>query len=121
MLIFSAIAASIALAATLALNALGLLTSVWGLPAVIFALMLAYQGVRLGRSTHLVDMATQDTRAAYTALSNTIIGLLLAAGGAFSLVAEYAGVSVVIGVLAAMSALSVLAGLGLEEVQQKDG
>ena len=120
-LIFSAIAASIALAATLALNALGLLTSVWGLPAVIFALMLAYQGVRLGRSTHLVDMATQDTRAAYTALSNTIIGLLLAAGGAFSLVAEYAGVSVVIGVLAAMSALSVLAGLGLEEVQQKDG
>lgn len=120
-LIFSAIAASIALAATLALNALGLLTSVWGLPAVIFALMLAYQGVRLGRSTHLVDMATQDTRAAYTALSNTIIGLLLAAGGAFSLLAEYAGVSVVIGVLAAMSALSVLAGLGLEEVQQKDG
>ncbi|HIG21282.1 MAG TPA: MFS transporter [Henriciella marina] len=120
-LIFSAIAASVALAATLALNALGLLTSVWGLPAVIFALMLAYQGVRLGRSTHLVDMATQDTRAAYTALSNTIIGLLLAAGGAFSLLAEYAGVSVVIGVLAAMSALSVLAGLGLEEVQQKDG
>ncbi len=119
-LIFSAIAASIALAATLALNALDLLTSVWGLPAVIFALMLAYQGVRLGRSTHLVDMATQDTRAAYTALSNTIIGLLLAAGGAFSLLAEYAGVSVVIGVLAAMSALSVLVGLGLEEVQQKD-
>ena len=119
-LIFSAIAASIALAATLALNALGLLTSVWGLPAVIFALMLAYQGVRLGRSTHLVDMATQDTRAAYTALSNTIIGLLLAAGGAFSLLAEYAGVSVVIGVLAAMSALSVLVGLGLEEVQEKD-
>ncbi|QYI99949.1 MFS transporter [Thalassovita mediterranea] len=120
-LIFSAIAASIALAATLALNAIGLLTSVWGLPAVIFALMLAYQGVRLGRSTHLVDMATQDTRAAYTALSNTIIGLLLAAGGAFSLLAEYAGVSVVIGVLAAMSALSVLVGLGLEEVQEKDG
>lgn len=120
-LIFSAIAASIALAATLVLNALGLLTSVWGLPAVIFALMLAYQGVRLGRSTHLVDMATQDTRAAYTALSNTIIGLLLAAGGAFSLLAEYAGVSVVIGVLAAMSALSVLVGLALEEVQEKDG
>ena len=119
-LIFSAIAASIALAATLALNAFGLLTSVWGLPTVIFALMLAYQGVRLGRSTHLVDMATQDTRAAYTALSNTIIGLLLAAGGAFSLLAEYAGVSVVIGVLAAMSALSVLVGLGLEEVQEKD-
>jgi hypothetical protein len=119
-LIFSAIAATIALAATLTLDAVGLLTAVWGLPAVIFALMLAYQGVRLGRSTHLVDMATQDTRAAYTALSNTIIGLLLAAGGAFSLLAEFAGVSTVIGVLAGMSALSVIASLGLEEVQAKD-
>lgn len=116
-LIFSSIAATIALAATLTLDAVGLLTAVWGLPAVIFALMLAYQGVRLGRSTHLVDMATQETRAAYTALSNTIIGLLLAAGGAFSLLAEFAGVSTVIGVLAGMSALSVIASLGLEEVQ----
>ena len=65
-------------------------------------------------------MATQDTRAAYTALSNTIIGLLLAAGGSFSLLAEFAGVSAVIGVLAGMSALSVVASLGLEEVQAKD-
>ncbi|MCZ4298017.1 MFS transporter [Henriciella marina] len=119
-LIFSAVAATIALVATLSLNAAGLLGSVWGLPSVIFALMLAYQGVRLGRSTHLVDMATQDTRAAYTALSNTIIGLLLAAGGAFSLLAEFAGVTVVIAVLAAMSALSVLASLGLKEVQSGD-
>ena len=119
-LIFSAVAATIALVATLSLNAAGLLGSVWGLPSVIFALMLAYQGVRLGRSTHLVDMATQDTRAAYTALSNTIIGLLLAAGGAFSLLAEFAGVTVVIAVLAAMSALSVLASLGLNEVQSSD-
>ncbi|RIJ20373.1 MFS transporter [Henriciella barbarensis] len=119
-LIFSAVAATIALVATLSLNAAGLLSAIWGLPAVIFALMLAYQGVRLGRSTHLVDMATQDTRAAYTALSNTIIGLLLAAGGAFSLIAEYAGVPVVIGVLAAMSALSVLASLGLKEVQESE-
>ena len=119
-LIFSAVAATIALVATLSLHAAGLLGSVWGLPSVIFALMLAYQGVRLGRSTHLVDMATQDTRAAYTALSNTIIGLLLAAGGAFSLLAEFAGVTVVIAVLAAMSALSVLASLGLKEVQSGD-
>lgn len=116
-LVFSAIAATIALAATLTLNALGLLEAIWALPAMIFALMLAYQGVRLGRSTHLVDMATEQTRAAYTALSNTIIGLLLALGGAFSLLAETAGVPIVLGVLAAMSALSVLVALGLEEVQ----
>ncbi|MAN73316.1 MAG: MFS transporter [Henriciella sp.] len=116
-LIFSAIAATLALVATLVLNALGLLEAVWALPAMIFALMLAYQGVRLGRSTHLVDMATRDTRAAYTALSNTIIGILLALGGVFSLLAEFTGVAIVIAVLAVMSGLAVFAALGLDEVQ----
>ena len=116
-LIVSAIAATLALALTLVLNAAGLLQAVWALPLVIFTLMIAYQGVRLGRSTHLVDMATPDTRAAYTALSNTIIGVLLAMGGAFSLLAGLAGVAVVIGVLAAMSAAAALVALGLAEVQ----
>ncbi|MBK74674.1 MAG: MFS transporter [Henriciella sp.] len=116
-LIFSAIAATLALVATLVLNALGLLEAVLALPAMIFALMLAYQGVRLGRSTHLVDMATRDTRAAYTALSNTIIGILLALGGVFSLLAEFTGVAIVIAVLAVMSGLAVFAALGLDEVQ----
>ena len=116
-LIFSAIAATLALVATLVLNALGLLEAVWALPAMIFALMLAYQGVRLGRSTHLVDMATRDTRAAYTALSNTIIGILLALGGVFSLLAEFTGVAIVLAVLAVMSGLAVFAALGLDEVQ----
>ena len=116
-LIFSAIAATLALVVTLVLNALGLLEAVWALPAMIFALMLAYQGVRLGRSTHLVDMATRDTRAAYTALSNTIIGILLALGGVFSLLAEFTGVAIVIAVLAVMSGLAVFAALGLDEVQ----
>ena len=113
----SLIAATLALVATLVLNALGLLEAVWALPAMIFALMLAYQGVRLGRSTHLVDMATRDTRAAYTALSNTIIGILLALGGVFSLLAEFTGVAIVIAVLAVMSGLAVFAALGLDEVQ----
>ena len=117
-LIFSAVAATLALAATLGMNAAGLLGTAWALPAVIFTLMIAYQGVRLGRSTHLVDMATEESRAAYTALSNTIIGLLLALGGGFSLLAELAGASIVIGVLAAMSAGAALVAMGLEEVQQ---
>ncbi|MEQ8556756.1 MAG: MFS transporter [Henriciella sp.] len=120
-LIFSAIAATIALAATLGLETAGLLGTVWALPLVIFALMIAYQGVRLGRSTHLVDMATQKTRAAYTALSNTIIGVLLALGGGFSLLAEYGGVAIVIGVLGVMSAAAAIVALGLDEVQERSG
>jgi uncharacterized membrane protein len=65
-------------------------------------------------------MANADTRAAYTALSNTIIGLLLLLGSAFSLLAQLAGLETVLMVLAAMSALAVLAALGLEEVQENE-
>lgn len=117
-LIYTALAASIALGATLMLNFVGLLSEIWALPLVLFALMIAYQGVRLGRSTHLVDMATPETRAAYTALSNTIIGVLLMLGGGFSLVAEYAGEAVTLACLGAMSLAAVPVALGLKEVQQ---
>ena len=68
-LILTAAAATLALLATLGLNAAGVLQDVWALPLVLFVLMIAYQGVRLGRSTHLVDMASQENRAAYTACS----------------------------------------------------
>ena len=117
-LILSAVAATIALAITTALSIAGLLSHTLALPLVLFALMIAYQGVRLGRSTHLVDMASKDTRAAYTALSNTIIGVLLLAGSAFSIIAATTGVLTVIIVMAFMCALGALTAFGLEEVQQ---
>ena len=87
------------------------------LPIGLFGLMLAYQGVRLGRSTHLVDMATEDTRAAYTALSNTVIGLLLLAGSGFGFLAEQTNIVLVLGVMAAMCGLAAVFALKLEEVQ----
>ena len=116
-LALTALAAALSLALTVGLSQTGLLQAVWALPAVLFGLMVSYQGVRLGRSTHLVDMATEDTRAAYTALSNTVIGLLLLAGGAFGLVAEAFGEAVVLALFAAMSLAAVLAALSLNEVQ----
>ncbi|MEH6829140.1 hypothetical protein, partial [Parasphingorhabdus sp.] len=96
----------------------GTLGSGYILPVLLFGLMIAYQGVRLGRSTHLVDMADEDTRAAYTALSNTVIGLLLLAGGIFSLVANWFGGEVVLAIMAGMSGLAILAAWGLDEVQR---
>lgn len=87
------------------------------MPALLFALMVAYQGVRLGRSTHIVDMTDQDRRASYTALSNTIIGLLLAAGGVFGLIADIAGGEVVLIVFSLICLMAAWAALGLEEVQ----
>ncbi|MEH6660399.1 MAG: MFS transporter [Parasphingorhabdus sp.] len=117
-LAFSALVAAIILAVTSWLAFAGTLSGGYILPVLLFGLMIAYQGVRLGRSTHLVDMADKDSRAAYTALSNTIIGLLLLAGGVFSLVANWFGGEVVLAVMAGMSGLAIWAAFGLDEVQR---
>ncbi len=92
----------------------------WLAAVFIFFAQIGYQGVRAGRSTHLADMDTHGRKAAYTALSNTLIGVLLLAGGAFGLVADVAGPSVVLAIFAAMSLASVPVSLALSEVQQED-
>lgn len=117
-LMFSAMVAAIILAATSWLAFAGALAGGYIMPILLFGLMISYQGVRLGRSTHLVDMADAGTRAAYTALSNTVIGLLLLAGGVFSLVANWFGGEVVLAIMAGMSGLAILAAWGLVEVQR---
>ena len=118
-LIFSAMVGAVILAITSWLAFAGTLGGGVILPVLLFGLMIAYQGVRLGRSTHLVDMAGKYTRAAYTALSNTIIGLLLLAGGVFSLIANWFGGEIVLSIMAGMSGLAILVAWGLEEVQRK--
>ncbi|HRI49412.1 MAG TPA: MFS transporter permease [Pseudomonadota bacterium] len=87
------------------------------LPAMLFVLMTAHQGVRLARSVHVVDMAELDNRAAYTALSNSVVGLVLLAGGVFGVIGQYFGVAAVLAVFALMGALAIIAASGLDEVQ----
>lgn len=117
-LIYSGLFAALALALTAGFDWQGWLQFSVVLPGLLFILMIAYHGVRLGRSTHLVDMADAENRAAYTALSNTIIGLLLLAGAVFSVIAEYFGLRAVMIVMALMCLLSSWVALGLSEVQQ---
>lgn len=77
--------------------------------ALLFALSVAHAGVRIGRKTHVVDLAGKDNKSEYVALSNTIIGVLLLIVGAFS------GVAVIFGLEVGIVALSILAlaGAGL--------
>lgn len=116
----------LALAALVACGTLGLTAIAAAVGAVaqpvvlallVFGIMIAHQGVRLGRSTHLVDMAGARNRALFTALSNTAIGILLLAGGGFALIAQAFGPLVVIVIFAAMAGLAAVVALGLEEVQ----
>jgi hypothetical protein len=117
------LAAIVACAALAAVGIVGLFrldpaAARYAYPGLLFVLMIAYQGVRLGRSTHLVDMADEDTRATYTALSNTTIGIVLIAGSGFGLLATLTGPATVLLIFSAMSALAAVTALGLNEVQQ---
>ncbi len=87
------------------------------LPALLFATMVAYQGVRIARSTHVVDMATPEDRAAYVAISNTAVGGLLLVGSVFGWVAQMAGEAAVLAVFAAFCGGAAILARGLEEVQ----
>ncbi len=91
---------------------------IWWYPAAYFLLAVAHAGVRLGRKTHLVDMATAENRAAYVAVSNTIIGVMLLVGGAFAGAASLFGPAGAILTLAAVSAVAAIAALSLDEAQQ---
>lgn len=82
-----------------------------------FLLSIAHAGVRLGRKTHLVDMATAENRASYVAVSNTIIGVMLLAGGAFGSVAAAGGPAAAVVVLAVLSLAAAVGAWRLQEVQ----
>ncbi|TDX26871.1 MFS transporter [Rhodovulum visakhapatnamense] len=98
--------------------ALGGLGGAFGAAAAIFAAQIAYEGVRAGRKLHLTDMAEDAFRARYTALSNTLIGAALLAGGLFGIAADRFGPAPVLLAFAVIAALGAVLARGLEEVQQ---
>lgn len=100
------------------LDLAGLAGPVWVVPAVLFGVMVAYHGVRQGRSTYLVDMSPEDARSSYAALANTLIGGLLLAVGALGGVLAALGPVVALASFAALSLLGGVLALGLDEVER---
>lgn len=84
--------------------------------AAFFIIGIAHAGIRIGRKTYLVDMATANTRATYVAVSNTAIGVVLLAGGVFGLVADWVGTAETIGLLGLFCLAGALGASRLEEV-----
>jgi hypothetical protein len=115
------------LAATVA-GLLSLVVAGWsmagspGLPSSIvvvgafFIIGIAHAGIRIGRKTYLVDMASAQTRATYVAVSNTAIGVVLLAGGVFGLVADWVGTAETIGLLGLFCLAGALGATRLDEV-----
>ena len=117
-LAYSAALATVTLGVSAALSILtGGLGGLVGSVTAIFVAQTAYEGVRAGRKLHLTDMASDENRTRYTALSNTLIGAVLVLGGALGFLADLAGPGVVLAVLAVASAVAILPALGLDEVQ----
>ncbi|MBA2778416.1 MFS transporter [Billgrantia kenyensis] len=92
--------------------------TVWPYAGVYALLVIVHAGVRLGRKTYLVDMAGQDRRALYVALSNTITGaMMLAVGAVTGLLAQWLGTDWLLVVLAAMGVAAAASAARLPEVE----
>ncbi len=77
----------------------------------------AHSGVRLGRKTYLVNMASAKNRAAYVAVSNSLIGVFLLVGGVFGPLADWIGVPAVVLVLGLIALMGSVSAWRLPEVE----
>lgn len=116
-LIGAGLAGAGALGLALLVEQAGLSRTIWAIPLVLFGLMIAYHGVRQARSTYLVDMAPADERAAYTAVSNTAVGLFLLAAGAGAAGLAAISVPLALGVFIVMCLAGIWLAAGLDEVE----
>ncbi len=85
--------------------------------AIVFVLGVAHAGVRIGRQTHVVDLAGGDRKAEYVALSNTVIGVLLLVVGALVSALLGLGLEFGVGVLSVMALLGAAMTLTLQHAQ----
>ena len=94
-------------------------------PAAYFALSVAHDGVRVGRKTYVVDIASGGQRTDYVSVSNSVIGVVLLIAGAASLVASTVGVAATILMLSLMGLAGAAQSRRLEQskaqLNQDDG
>ena len=88
-------------------------------PAAYLLLALCHTGARIGRKTYVVDLAEDDRRTAYVAVSNAAMGVLLLVTGAVSSMLALLGAEVALVFLAVLGAAGVPVGLRLPEVTSR--
>ena len=94
-----------------------LTATAWFLPLAYFVLMVAHAGVRVGRKTYVVNLATGNQRTDYVAVSNTVIGVLLLVVGSVGALASVIGNAGVLGLLALMGLAGAVLGTSLPDVE----
>ena len=88
----------------------------WLLPISYFVLAIAHSGVRVGRKTYVVDLASGDKRTAYVSVSNTVIGVMLLLVGSLGAIAPIIGNVGMIGLLALMGVTGAMLTATLKDV-----
>ena len=88
----------------------------WVAGLLLFLSAVAHHGARVGRKTYLVDMATQDNRAQLTAVSNTVMGIILLAGILLGWLDAAYGVAAVLWFLVGVGVLAFCSSLLLPNV-----
>jgi len=107
MVIASAAAAAVGLSTwTVDATGLSLFDSEWSYGVLFLLIAVAHSGVRLGRKVYLVDMANAETRSAYVAVSNTVVGSAILLGGGVGILADLWQTSTVIGLLSLFSLIA---------------
>jgi hypothetical protein len=94
------------------------LNNFWLMLGLFFLLSVTHEGVRLGRKTYLVDMATGNRRTDYVAVSNTIIGLLLLVLGMAGAALAQVSIVAVLALFSLSGLFALLTALRLPEVQE---
>ena len=89
-----------------------------GLAVIFMLLNVMHGGVRLGRKVYLVDMASGENRAAYVAVSNTVIGVLMLGGGVIGLIGDLLGAAATVLLLGILSLVAAYYTHRLPEVSE---
>ncbi|MDO5740916.1 MAG: MFS transporter [Ornithinimicrobium sp.] len=117
LMVWASVAASLTIAAFLLLDALSAVGgSEWLPPATFLLLALTHVGIRVARKTYVVDMAGEEKRTVYVAVSNTAMGVLLLIVGAISGALSLLGPGVALAFLAVLGLIGSLASRRLPDV-----
>ena len=89
----------------------------WVAPAAFFFLAIAHSGIRVGRKTYLLDMASGVRRTDYVAVSNSVIGAVLLLAGTVGFLVPVVGSGGVLLILSGFGFAGAWWGRQLPEVQ----
>jgi predicted MFS family arabinose efflux permease len=93
--------------------------SPWVFALVFVGLGIAESGARIGRKTWLIDAVDAAERPVYVAFANTAMGVITLAWGALGLVAQFAGIPLLLALLGAFALAGAVAAAAMPEADAR--